>query len=125
MTFDRALKENYFRVAARNKGNVSQSLLNCSLYNQHVNLTYDVIAFEPTLAVTDELVTLVTQLTPNRFESVERMAQNWRGPMSVAFYVTSSELSMCQSRVREWIQRTSKRNVAVLFMLQQGVSTRF
>ena len=95
---------------------------NCSLYNEHIHFNYDVIVIDAKQPVTDQLVTLVTQLTWNRFESVKRMALKWRGPMSVAFYVTSSNLLLFQGRVQEWVQTWARDNIAVQFMLHDGVS---
>ena len=97
---------------------------NCALYNKNIDLNYITClnVFEAIQPEKDDLVTLLTQLTFGRFERVQQMASKWRGPMSVAFYVTSSELHANVSQIEQWIAETGRRNIAVHFMVQRGVS---
>ena len=97
---------------------------NCTSYNQHINLDYKtcVDVFRAVQPITNSSVTLVTQTTFNRFESVKRMALQWRGAMSVAFYLTSTELQFNTTEIQQWIVGTGRRNIAVHFMIKRGVS---
>ena len=97
---------------------------NCTLYAKHLDLNYKICSnfFHAKQSATDNAVTLVTQLTFNRFGSFKRLASKWRGPISVAFYVTSSELRQNVSQIKQWIASKNRLDIAVHFMIKRGVS---
>ena len=126
VTFDAALELTYNNSIATLPANETktQPFPTCSLYNQHIDMNYSLCTncfnAQP---MAGDLVTLVTQLTWNRFKSVKRMALKWLGPMSVAFYMTQSEFEQNKAILDQWSKRSApgQRDIVVNIMIKRGV----
>ena len=68
-------------------------------------------------------ITLVTQLTPDRFAVLEQLVQQWAGPLHAVFHLTEKEALLLPEMARRSSIIKSRRNIAFHAVYRRGVST--
>lgn len=67
-------------------------------------------------------VTLITQLSGDRLQMLERLCRHWSGPMSVALYMNDAgEFNFLRYAMQTSVLR-SRRNIAYHIVYKEGVS---
>ena len=112
----------------KNLTNLSaQNNRSCRGYKEQVRIQHTVIAnalnidSDVTHKNGSDVVTLVTQLTSNRFDRLQRLAENWQGSISATVYGEEEEVEAMLDIAHEWLQKTQRQNVAIHVVLAEGV----
>ena len=105
-----------------------QNNRSCRAYMKQVHIQHTVIAnalnidSDVTHKNGSDVVTLVTQLTSNRFDRLQRLAENWQGSISATVYGEEEEVEAMLDIAHEWLRKTQRQNVAIHVVLAEGVS---
>lgn len=67
-------------------------------------------------------ISLLTQMTLDRFHTFERLAQNWEGPISAACYVTEDEANKLPNMVLQSNVLKKRKNVEIHLVFIRDVS---
>ena len=73
---------------------------------------------DPNIKTTD--ITLVAQLSIDRLPIVEKIARQWKGPMSIAIYTIDYELEAIQLFIRQSHSLSSRQNIAYHLVFRAG-----
>ena len=75
-----------------------------------------------TSSVSPTDVTLITQLSVDRLQMLERLCNHWLGPISVTLYMTDEEAFEFRHHVMHTPVLRSRRNIAYHIVYKDGVS---
>ena len=106
----------------------ASDLSTCEKYNREIHYDYTVFTNYHSATIlheynSNDVITLVTQLTATRIESLKRIASVWRSSISAVVYVNKTDFAKTQVEVEEWLRTLQPRlNVAVTYVIKRGVS---
>ena len=72
----------------------------------------------------DDVITLVTQLNMDRFYALKFMAEQWPGHISAAIYFEYGTKKKTSFKIKTWIDRSNRSNIAVALVQKRGVRIR-
>ena len=63
---------------------------------------------------------LMTQLSANRFDMLDLIAHNWKGPMNIAVYVKKNEVLSVYTKISNFLMNSKRQNVIIHLVVAEG-----
>ena len=65
-------------------------------------------------------ISLLTQITNNRFDVLTLIANRWNGPINVAIYVKPNAILSMYTKINDWLSQNKRKNIMVHLVVAEG-----